>query len=163
MLLAGMTGGVTKWLPKVDRTHMAFALRYCSPFADVELIQGAFHIPDRYKIRGWREKHIFREAVRPLLPLEVLNRPKFPQAMNYDKTLSDVLDCLAHQILSREAVQARGLFNMADIERLLQRQPTAAYSAEHAMRLWTAILTELWAQIFIDNRGAAPAAKYSFA
>lgn len=159
VLKSGVVYGVPKWLPKAERLHMAHGLEVRSPFIDVTLIHQAFQIPDKYKIKGWREKHIFREAVQPLLPPEVLNRPKFPQAMKYDKVLSDVLERITHQILSPEAVQARGFFDTADIDRLLQRRPFTAYSAEQSMRLWTAILTELWARIYVDNRGTAPVAE----
>ncbi len=153
VLSSGMQNGVTKWLPKVDRTHMAHNLKYRSPFTDTELIQQAFQIPDCYKIRGWREKYIFREAVRPLLPLAILNRPKFPQAMQYDLELSQVIDKLANQYLAPEQIQTRGLFNLADIKRIRQRPSSKAYSSEQAMRLWTAVLVEIWAQTFLDRRG----------
>lgn len=157
VLKAGLESGVPKWMPKVDRTHMAHGVRVRSPYFDIELIRHAFTIPDRCKIKGWREKHILREALRPLLPEAVLNRPKFAQAVSYDRRLSDVLERLASDLLSPRAVRERGLFQPGDLEMLRRRPRGGVYSPERAMRLWTAIMTEIWARTFLDLRGEQPA------
>ncbi len=34
--------------------------------------------------------------------------------------------------------------------------PDSLYADEVAMRIWTAILTEVWARRFLDERGARP-------
>ena len=157
VLRNGLHAGV-RGLLKADRVHLAHGLRFRSPFTDMELIRTAFQIPGNLKIRGWREKHIFREAIRPLLPPDVLNTPKFPQAVQYDLAFSEVMETLTRETLSLQAMSRRGFFNPADIERLARRAPGEVYSAERSMRLWTAVLTELWARIFIDCRGEAPQA-----
>ena len=153
VLRSGVVYGVPKWLPKAERMHMAHALRFRSPFIDRDLVQLAFQIPDRYKISGWREKHIFREAIKPLLPPEILNRPKFPQSMKYDLAFSEVMDAVSDLVLSPERVKSRGFFQVEDIQRLRRRPSDKAYTTEQSMRLWTAVMTELWAQTFIDQRG----------
>jgi asparagine synthase (glutamine-hydrolysing) len=153
MLKTGVMEGVPKWLPKADRLHMAHGLRFRSPFTDLDLIHSAFAISGRWKIRGLREKYVLRKAMRALLPDEVMNRPKFPQAMNYDLAFSDMIDALSQEVLSDAAIRARGFFDTTEIDRLRRRPAGSAYSAERAMRLWTAALTEIWAQIFIDGRG----------
>lgn len=145
--------GVSKWAAKAERTHIAHGVRLRSPFLDVDVVRTAFQVPDRYKIRGWREKHILRQAMRPLLPPAMLNRPKFPQAVNYDLAFSRVVEELVDAVLSPQAIRSRGLFLVGDIDRLRRRPSGRPYSSERAMRLWTAVLTELWAQIFLDARG----------
>ncbi|MBK4729873.1 hypothetical protein JJD41_08350 [Oxynema sp. CENA135] len=156
VLKSGVVNGVGKWLPKAERLHIAHGVTVRSPFLDLDLIDNAFAIPERYKIYRWREKHIFREAVKPLLPPAVLNRPKFPQAMKYDRLFSDVLDEICTEFLTPERVRSRGFFSVAEIENLRRRPKNGLYSSERSMRLWTAILTELWAQLFIDGRGEKP-------
>ncbi len=154
MLRAGIVDGLPKWLPKADRLHAAHGLSFRSPFTDLDLIRSAFTIPGRWKIRGLREKYVLRKAVQPLLPPEVLNRPKFPQAMNYNLAFSDVIEAVSLDVLSVARVRERGFFSVSEIDRLRRRSRGQAYSPERAMRLWTAVLTELWAQLFVDGRGS---------
>jgi hypothetical protein len=77
--------------------------------------------------------------------------------MNYDLEFSNVLDQVTAKYLSNERVKARGFFRVSDIERLKKRKSTAPYSPEGGMRLWTALLTEIWAIEFLDNRGCGTA------
>lgn len=154
MLMTGVMEGVPKWLPKAERLHMAHGLQFRSPFTDIDLIRNAFTIPGRWKIHHLREKYILRKAMQPLLPAEVLNRPKFPQRMNYDLAFSDVIESVSQQVLTPATILARGFFRQADIDHIHRRPAGAAYSPEQATRLWTAVLTELWARIFVDQRGA---------
>lgn len=153
VLIEVVKNDLSKAFPKADRLCVAHGLRIRHPFTDLNLIEHAFTISDRYKIRYWREKHILREALKDLLPKEVLNRPKFPQAMKSDLLLSDVLEELSCQVLSPESVRSRGFFSIYDIERMRKRFSNKPYTKEQSMRLWTAIMTELWAQVFLDHRG----------
>ncbi len=141
---------------KVERPHIAHGVTVRYPFLDLDLFRIAFSIPDRYKIRRWREKHILREAVRPLLPQSVLNTPKFPARMKSDLAFSDVLEEYGRSLLQPTDVAARGLFDVGATQRLLRRPPGVPYSYGHAMRIWTMVTTELWARAFLDNRGAPP-------
>lgn len=138
---------------KVDRLCLARGLRFRSPYTDINLIKHAFMISDRYKIHYWREKHILREALKDLLPKKVLNRPKFIQAMKSDLALSELLEEVSNQVLSPQSVSSRGFFNLSDIDRIRKRRSNESYTKEQSLRLWTAIMTELWAQLFLDRRG----------
>ena len=46
------------------------------PFLDHTLVEFAARIPDRLKIRGGTQKYILKEAVRDLLPREIVHRKK---------------------------------------------------------------------------------------
>jgi asparagine synthase (glutamine-hydrolysing) len=154
VLRAGVLEGVQAWMPKIEKTHMAYGVEFRSPFTDSKLIQYAFEIPERLKMKGFQEKYVLRQALKSLLPKEVAQRPKFPQRMGYDLKLSEVLDTLADIYLSPKAIQQRGFFKASEIEALRVRTTGSAYSDNRAMRLWTAIMTELWAQTFLDRRGS---------
>jgi asparagine synthase (glutamine-hydrolysing) len=161
VLRTGVIEGVPKWLPKADRLHLAYGLRFRSPFTDLDLIKDAFTIAGHWKIHGIKEKYVLRKAMQSLLPEAVLNRPKFPQAMNYDLAFSNVLEDTLQAVFSTQVIQSRGFFRVDDIDRLRRRPAGKAYSPEQAMRLWTAMLTEIWAQIFVDRRGAPVASATS--
>jgi hypothetical protein len=88
-----------------------------------------------------------------MLPKEVARRPKFPQRMAYNYKLSEVLDTLADSYLNPKLIKDRGFFHKEEIDRLRHRRNGKPYSSIKAMAIWTAILTEIWAQTFLDRRG----------
>ena len=63
-------------IAKIDIATMAHALEARSPFLDHELMELAASIPAELKVRGGEKKWILREALRPWLPAEILDRPK---------------------------------------------------------------------------------------
>ena len=63
-------------LVKVDRMSMATSLETRAPFLDVGVMELAFSMPGRLKIRGTERKYVLRRAVRDLIPESVLTRPK---------------------------------------------------------------------------------------
>jgi hypothetical protein len=71
--------------------------------------------------------------------------------------MSELLDSLADDLLSPQALSSRGLFDPGYVARLRRRPSGRPYSQERAYRLWSLLLTELWARQFLDRRGAAPA------
>jgi asparagine synthase (glutamine-hydrolysing) len=71
----------TSWLPdnlleRGDRMTMAASLEARMPFMDHELAAFISALPDRWRIRGLTTKHILREAMKRLLPRQILERPK---------------------------------------------------------------------------------------
>ncbi len=152
----GVLEGVPGWMPKVEKPHAAFDVEVRSPFTDPQLVAHAFTLPDGLKMRGLREKYVLRKALLPLLPEEIARRPKFPQRMDYDLDLSRALDSMAEVYLGSSDVKQRGIFAEEDIAALRRRPAGRAYSPNRAMRLWTAIATEMWARIFLDCRGELP-------
>ena len=154
MLVSGFQAGASQDLHKFERTFAASNISYCSPFHDLRLIKTGFSISDAFKIRKGKQKYIFRQALKSIVPDECINIPKFPQRMNYDLSFSNILDEVSAQILSQENVESRGFFKFSEIQNLKKRKAGKPYSGEGAMRIWTALLTEIWAREFLDKRGS---------
>jgi len=57
-----------------DRINMAFAVENRSPFLDYRLIQFAFSIPSKYKIRAGTTKWILKRVARKFIPEEIVDR-----------------------------------------------------------------------------------------
>lgn len=153
-MAAGYQAGQAQDTLKYERSFAASGLGYRSPFVDEAFARTAFRVSDRLKIRGLRDKYILRQALQPFVPAHLLKLPKFAQRMQCDLGFSDTLDRVADLVLTEEAVEERGLMDPAALAALRRRDPTAAYPYENAMRVWTAVLTELWAREFLDRRGA---------
>lgn len=69
-------------LNRKDRMSMRNSLEVRVPFADHRLVEYAFNIPSNIKFLKGREKGLLREALRGILPDEIIERKKSP----YPKT-----------------------------------------------------------------------------
>ncbi len=63
-------------LAKVDRASMMNSLEARSPFLDLEMVDLARRIPWQLKLRNGQTKWILKKALAPLLPREIIERPK---------------------------------------------------------------------------------------
>jgi asparagine synthase (glutamine-hydrolysing) len=76
--------------------------------------------------------------------------------LKHDLDLSNVLDGLADQLLARDAVLERGLFDPDYIADLRHRSGSTPYSQERVYRLWSLLLAEMWSRMYLDARGSPP-------
>jgi asparagine synthase (glutamine-hydrolysing) len=153
-LCEGAMDGLAQRMPKVERTLSAFGIEVAGPFFERRFVELAFTIPEAMKLRWGREKYILRRALRSVVPPDLLDIPKFPMRMKYDASFAEALDELGNRYLSPDRVKARGLFEPESAQRLRNYRRGTRYHAEGAMRLWTAVATEIWAEQFLDRRGA---------
>jgi asparagine synthase (glutamine-hydrolysing) len=144
----------------VERLYTASGVRFNAHHTDPEFLATAFSIPDRLKIRGRTQKYVLRKACSGLLPPSILGFGKSFNRLKHDLNLSAVLDQLADQLLSRQTVLERGLFEPDYIEKLRSRRADQPYSQERVYRLWSLLLTEMWSQMYLDARGAPPSTSY---
>jgi asparagine synthase (glutamine-hydrolysing) len=57
-----------------DANSMAFSIEARLPFMDYRLVEFVFGLDLNWKVRGWRTKHVQREALAPYLPQVVRER-----------------------------------------------------------------------------------------
>ena len=72
---------INTWLPddllvKVDRMSMAHSLELRVPFLDHQVVEFAYRLPSSLKIKGDQNKYILKKVAEPLLPHEIVYRPK---------------------------------------------------------------------------------------
>jgi len=63
-------------LVKLDRASMMNSLEVRSPYLDVDLVDFVRRIPSNYKYRKGQTKYIFKKAMEPVLPKEIIHREK---------------------------------------------------------------------------------------
>jgi asparagine synthase (glutamine-hydrolysing) len=69
-----------------DRINMAFSIENRAPFLDYRLIQFAFSMPSKYKIRNGVTKWILKKIAKKLIPKEIVQRTDkrgFSAPINY--------------------------------------------------------------------------------
>jgi asparagine synthase (glutamine-hydrolysing) len=136
-------------LVKVDRMSMATSLEARAPFLDKDVIELAFRMPGSLKLKGWRRKHILKQAMADKLPSRILNRRKEGFSIPMKNWLRAELRPLMESLLSRERIDARGLFAWPAVERL--RREHLEGSKNHAHQLFPLMVFERWAQEFLAS------------
>ena len=91
---------------------------------------------------GGQTKAIFKRAMEPYLPREVLYRKKMGFGCPVGAWLRTELREMAHDLLLSPAATGRGIFRRAYAERLLAEH--MAGSVRHDARLWALLMLELW-------------------
>ena len=139
-------------LTKVDRMTMAVSLEARAPLLDHKLMEFVARIPASMKMRGLETKHIFKRAVRDLVPAEILDRPKQGFGIPLDKWINDQLRERTRETLMEERTRSRGLVNHLYVSKLLNEHERGR--RDHASALWTLLMMELWYRSFVDETGS---------
>jgi asparagine synthase (glutamine-hydrolysing) len=104
-----------------DRMEMAHSIEARVPFLDHRLAEYVAQLPVRHKIRGLREKHVLREAVRDCVLPEIYNRQKHPFMSPPARASTDALNEFYHDILHSAAAEAQPFFDPHRLRTLLKR------------------------------------------
>jgi asparagine synthase (glutamine-hydrolysing) len=159
-LLDGMLDVDVNWylpdalLVKVDIATMAHSLEGRSPLLDHRFMELAARLPSSFKRRGPVSKYIFKRAVRPLLPAEIVDRPKKGFSVPLEDWFRHELRELATDTLLDTTSTRRGYFRSSTVARLLNEHVSGVRSwHEH---LWNLLMLELWHRKFVDPGRARP-------
>ncbi len=139
------------YLEKTDKATMACGLEARLPLLDRRLVELAFRLPGSYKIRGLSTKRILKQAVKGLVPPEVLEKPKHGFAVPIDQWLRGDLASFARDVLMDERARRRGYFRAPVLERLWQEHMSGRHVWDSS--LWLLLNFELWHRIYLDGEG----------
>ncbi len=129
-------------LVKADRMSMAHGLEVRSPFLDTALVELALRLPPATKIRGLRRKVVLVDAVRDLLPAEILTRRKRGFGVPLDRWFrSDLRDYMQATLGARDA-RVRAHVDGAVVDRLIAGHDGGARN--HGQLLWTLLTLEVF-------------------
>ncbi len=128
-------------LTKVDRASMAHGLEVRVPFLDHEYVSWTAALPTSLKLKGGNGKHVLKEALRNLLPHDVLFRPKMGFAVPLDLWFRGSLQERITETLTGSVLNDSGLFNPDSLRQI---------SADHqsGRRDYSAVL---WALLMFDG------------
>ena len=107
----------------LDRSSMAFGLEARVPFLDHEFVELCARIPDRHKLKGLREKHILRQAMKEDLPDDIVRRRKRPMGTPFADWLRGELPESARDVLSNDSLKDAGYFDPHVVQRFFERAP----------------------------------------
>ncbi|MET0648481.1 MAG: asparagine synthase (glutamine-hydrolyzing) [Pyrinomonadaceae bacterium] len=144
-------------LVKVDRMSMAASLEARTPLLDHKLIEFVGRIPSSLKMKGLVTKHIFKAAVRDLVPSEILDRPKQGFGVPIEQWINRQLRDRVRGTLTEPRTLRRGVTDPNYVTVMLDEHERGR--RDHSTRLWALFMLELWHRTFVDDGGAAALAR----
>jgi len=131
---------------------MASSVEVRVPFLDREFAEFvAWNVPPNRKLKGALHpttKHIFRRAMKNILPAEVLRQPKAGFAAPVDYWLANDLREMVDDLLSDTNIRNRGLFRPQSVRRFVDEHRSGR--EDWSMQIWQLLTLETWTRVFLD-------------
>ena len=138
-------------LVKTDRASMAHSLEARVPFCDTAVAEFALSLPRRARVRGLGKKRLLRDAVRPLLPSEVVDGRKQGFSAPIAAWLRGEMRDFLRDVLAPETLRRQGYLEPAAVGRLIERHQSG--TEDLSRQLWGLLALTLWH----EHHRAAPA------
>ncbi len=141
-----------------DRNSMAFAIESRSPFLDYRLVELAFAMPGRFKIRDGLGKWAIREGMKGTLEESVRTRRDkqglvAPTAHWFRGASRDAV----REILAAPELARRGILEQPEVLRRFDAHVAGA--EDHYLEIWQWLNLELWMRRAFDRPATGTAAE----
>jgi asparagine synthase (glutamine-hydrolysing) len=139
--------GLPALLQVEDRASMASSLESRVPLLDYRIADLVASMPPRMKFKGGEMKYILKRAVQHLLPARIqARRDKMGFPVPLHLWARGKSKGFFQDVLLSQACRERGIFNVPEVERLLDNEQA------FGRRLWGLLNLELWHRQFIDGK-----------
>ena len=132
-----------------DKMSMANGVEVRVPLLDLDLVDYAVHLPTHEKQHRTHTKDIFKSAMRPFLPAEVLARPKTGFGAPLRRWIREDLREMVRDVLNESSLERRGLFNPAAVQRLILANERREIDASYT--IFSLMCVEMWLRNFMDQ------------
>lgn len=130
----------------VDRLSMAHSLEVRSAFLDTDVVSFAARLPGQWKIRAGETKYLLKRAALRFFPEEMVHRPKEGFVMPINTWLVRGLESYVRQTLSQGSLDSHGLFNSAEVQRLVDA--LYAGQTQYANKVLSLLAFQQWYDIY---------------
>jgi len=138
-----------EFLLMTDRLSMAHSVEARTPFLDHVLVSKVMSIPAERRLDHSRYKGLLLNAVRDLLPDELINAPKKGFVIPLTLWLRGRLRPLVDEMLAPERLRRQGILR-SDFHARYAR-PHLEGKADHTQILWAALMFQIWYSTFIER------------
>ncbi len=125
-------------LTKVDRASMAHSLEVRVPVLDHPLMEWAAGLPPALKLRRGEGKYLFKRALQPYLPDDILYRRKMGFAVPLDAWFRGPLREHVRATLTGPELLDTGLFDPAALQRLVDEHEARHW--DHSAPIWALLM-----------------------
>jgi asparagine synthase (glutamine-hydrolysing) len=136
---------------KVDRASMAHSLEVREPLMDHKLVEWLATLPSSLKVRGNEGKFLLKKAMEPMLPADVLYRPKMGFSVPLAQWFRGPLKARVRDAVLGERLAGTGWFDPAYLRHLVDAHQSGA--CDYSSPLWTLVMFEAFLRNVVD---AAP-------
>jgi asparagine synthase (glutamine-hydrolysing) len=133
-------------LALVDRASMAHGLEVRVPLLDRRLVEFALGLADDQLVRPGATKILFRRAIEPWLPREILDRPKYGFSPPFKQWVAAANGRPALDRLRRGALAKDGIVDVRALERRI-----ASGMSKRWNKLWLLVVLDRWYSRWISG------------
>ena len=135
-------------LMKQDQMSMAASIESRVPFLDHKLVEFTAKMPTKMKLRGNTTKFLLKEAMKGILPDEILFRPKMGFPVPTARWLRNEFKSYVDDYVLSERTLSRGIFNADFVKDLVAQHNQGT---DHSNKIFRLINFEIWHRIFIEK------------
>ena len=140
---------------KGDRVAMNSSVEVRYPFLDEEVFSFLASLDPRWKLRGFRDKHLLRLLAKRWVPRSVYRRQKMIFRAPLDSFHIEPEPPFVGQLLSEESLRRSGYFNVEQVRHwrhaFRQLRPGSLERLSVEMGLVAVVATQLWHHLFIRS------------
>ena len=133
---------------KVDRASMANSLEVREPLMDHPLVEWLATLPPSFKMRNGEGKYLLKKAMEPLLPRELLYRPKMGFAVPLAGWFRGPLSKRVRDAVLGARLAETGWFDAATLRQLVDSHQSGV--RDHSPALWSLMMLEAFLRTSVD-------------
>ncbi len=138
-------------LTKVDRASMAVSLEVRVPLLDHRVVEFAWRLPARMKVRGGVSKWLLRKVLHRHVSAALVERPKMGFSVPVARWLRGPLRDWAESLLDERRLREAGYFDATTV-RASWNALLAGHDVEQEA-LWGALMFEAWREHYSVHHG----------
>lgn len=127
-------------LTKVDRASMAHALEVRVPLLDHQLVDWISGLPPELKLHGREGKYIFKKALEPYLPRDILYRDKMGFAVPLASWFRGPLKNKVRQAILGERMLGCGFFDAAYLNKIVSQHQSGV--RDYSASIWSLLMLD---------------------
>jgi asparagine synthase (glutamine-hydrolysing) len=129
-------------LTKVDRASMHYSLEVRVPLLDYRIVEFAWTLPIKYKIKGNKQKIILKDILKKNIPTNLIKKDKMGFGIPVDKWLRTILLDKANYYLSSQQLDKYKMFNSDSVTKIWNNHKNNIEN--NGSKLWNIIIFQQW-------------------
>ncbi|MEK9613707.1 MAG: asparagine synthase C-terminal domain-containing protein, partial [Flavobacteriaceae bacterium] len=132
------------FLEKVDKSTMGQSIEVRVPLLDNELTDFVIGLPSSYKVHKKEKKWLLRQALRGVVPNEILDAPKTGFGVPFENWLKKPLNSFMKEQLFSDTIRDKGFFNEKKLRKIITQHEQGKIN--HGFLLWKLMNLSIWMQ-----------------